>query len=194
MPLKSKISDLVILLTTILFPIGLLLLIIRFVMNAKYRHLRAGDYRVTGYCFLVWLVFISILMISDPSEGAGEAITVFLFVLGVPALIFLWVGRNKKKEMERLYDEYNKLIELQSELNVNHLSTMTGLSVDDVAQDLRYMLMTGRLVHVTGKSDSQTAAAPSGPVTVQCGNCGASDSVVPGKSKTCEYCGSTLTA
>jgi predicted flap endonuclease-1-like 5' DNA nuclease len=201
----------------IFFPIGIVLLLIRFAAHYKYNHLRAKDYTLVGHSFMIlfgWFALIVLLATADTNTaGDVTGILVVLFIfLGLPGVFFYILGSNRKKKMNNLYNLYEHLTTVQGIEKFDRLAELTGENVRNVTQDLEYMIRSERLADATldmtyqqirlghrsvqpeGQTDAATAIAEQARSQQQAaaGRAAASTSSRPAPvSITCPGCGST---
>jgi len=145
-PVNAKIHGAFILLSfLIFFPIGIILLIIRYVLHAKYNHLRIRDYKITGHALLTLFGLMMIILFSGTTSGRFAGFIGFFVLLVIPAIIFYAVSSSLKKKMVTLYKMYYWLVIEQGNGSIAALSQSTGVSPDKVLEDIRYMIATGQL-------------------------------------------------
>ncbi|WP_027086527.1 hypothetical protein [Cohnella panacarvi] len=207
--------------TIVFFPVAFVLILIRFAAHAKVNHFRAKDYRVTGHVFLtlfLMAVLINVLVGATASDftvsTAVTVIVVFAITLGIPAAIFYIVAYKRNKKMEELYSEYYSLIMFDNIRTLEGLSQRTGISLNEVKQDISYMIASQELpdalldsatgtILVSEQSDewdeealdedySEGEEEDSVSRTVTCTGCGATSTVSPSESRECEFCGNVL--
>lgn len=201
----------------IFLPVGIVLLLLRFVLHAKYNHLRDKDYRLTGHVLMTMFVFLMLLIRGsmEGGEGFGAIFITFFIIFGVPALIFYGLAYSRKRKMEALYKAYYRLVIEQGYDTVATLSQLTGVSVRNVREDIRHMVVTGQLPDATLTKDgdivlpgrtprSETQANDSAaqqaaaaqfagpPKSVACSGCGATVNLYPGQTTECDFCGTIL--
>jgi hypothetical protein len=215
---RPKIHTAVIITAIIMFfPLGLVLLLIRFITHYKYNHLRGKDYTLAGHCFMLLFGCISIIILlataGTDSSGDAPAMTIAFFILfGLPGLFFYFLGARRKKKMNNLYNLYDHLTTTQGVEKFDRLAEITGENVRNVTQDLDYMIRSGRLADATldmtyqqirlghrsaqpeGQTDAAAAIAEQARSQQQAaaGRAAASTSSRPAPvSITCPGCGST---
>ncbi|QJD85705.1 hypothetical protein [Cohnella herbarum] len=227
---KPKIHTAIVLISMLVFfPVGIILLIIRFATHYKYNHLRAKDYGVVGHSFMILygLILLITFASSTGSDDIIPMVVVFGIFLGLPGVIFYILGSTREKKMKNLYNMYYHLTTAQGIESVSRISELTGVSRRNVTQDLTYMIASHRLPDArfdpvaqvvtlgsrratdptsaatsTGRPNEATReqiilteqAAASGLTaqSVTCTGCGSTSSVIPGRSRECEFCGSVL--
>jgi hypothetical protein len=227
---KPKIHTAIILISMLVFfPVGIILLIIRFAAHYKYNHLRAKDYGVVGHSFMVLygLLLVIVFATESRADDIVPLVVVFGIMLGIPGVIFYILGNSNKNKMNNLYQQYYHLTTVQGIESVSRISELTGVSRRNVTQDLTYMIASHKLPDArfdpvaqvvtlgsrratdatsaatsTGRPNEATReqiilseqAAASGLTaqSVTCTGCGATSSVIPGRSRECEFCGSVL--
>lgn len=215
-----KIHGAIILLSfLIFFPIGIVLLIIRYGLHSKYNYLREKDHRLTANILLTILGIIALICLIATMTGDNLMISliIFLVLLGLPALLFYAAASSRKKKMDALYKLYSLLITEQGKTSIAALSLSAGEPARKVKEDVRYMIATGHLpdASITLNGDivlpdyrgnigsnnnsgftQQAAAAKdsssNGPKSEICSGCGAAVNVYPGKSQECEFCGNII--
>lgn len=224
---KPKIHTAIILVAMfVFFPVGIILLIIRFAAHHKYNHLRAKDYGVVGHSIMIFFGLFALLGFAalDP-EDIIPYLVVFAIILGLPGVLFYILGSRREKKMKNLYNMYYHLTTSQGIESVSRISELTGESQRNVTQDLTYMIASHKLPDArfdpvaqvvtlgsrratdsaatsTGRPNEATReqiilseqAAASGLTaqSVTCTGCGSTSSVIPGRSRECEFCGSVL--
>ncbi|WP_239615461.1 hypothetical protein [Cohnella mopanensis] len=140
----------------IFFPVGIVLLIIRFAVHFKYNHLRAMDYRLTGHSFVTFFAAVAgIILLASAgsstmtSSDVTAVLIVFAIVLGLPAFVFYVLGASRKKKMTNLYNLYYNITTAQGVDSLDRISELTGENVRNVTQDLSYMIASGKLLGAT---------------------------------------------
>ncbi|BBI36753.1 phage holin family protein [Cohnella abietis] len=145
---KPKIHGAFILLGMVLFfPVGIVLLLVRFVTHYKYNHLRANDYMLVGHAFITFYAFIAfiVMLASETTSDVVALLIVFGILIGVPAIIFYIVGARRKKKMANLYNLYYHLTTAQGIDAIDRIAELTGEKPRNVTQDISYMIVSGRL-------------------------------------------------
>ncbi|ACT04833.1 hypothetical protein [Paenibacillus sp. JDR-2] len=131
----------------IFFPVGIILLIIRYALHAKYNYLREKDDRLAGHSFLTLfgLVMLMCMLAGVSGDGLLVSFIGFFIFLGIPAILFYAVASSRKKKMDKLYMAYYHLVIEQGNTSIAVLSQSTGVPVQKVSEDIRYMIVTDRL-------------------------------------------------
>lgn len=150
---KPKIHSAFILIAVfIFFPVGIALLIIRFIKHRNYNHFRAKDYTLVGHSFVTFCAAISGLVLlvewSSPEEDMSGAMAVLILsaiIFGIPAILFYVLGATRKKKMGNLYQMYNHFITVQGVESIDRITELTGESIRNVTQDLSYMIASEKL-------------------------------------------------
>ncbi|MCD9024806.1 hypothetical protein [Cohnella silvisoli] len=128
------------------FPVGAVLLLIRFVAHYKVNHLRADDYKLVGHSFLVLLGLVWVIVAAASSESTPDDTNAVFIVLGVffgvPAIIFYIIAYRRRMKMQALYNLYDTLIYEKEMESIDQISRLTGQSVNNVMQDLEYLIDT----------------------------------------------------
>lgn len=142
----------------------------------------------------------------------------FALVLLWPASVFARNAAKARFRFAQLANQYVHLITAERVRYTGNLAERTGQSEGDVTRDLVYLQKYGLLdsgILFNDGTDTQTSppesrqssspfASPGGqqsyqpprppqlPKSVRCPGCGAQNTVAPGQSKNCDYCGTTL--
>ncbi|WP_256759578.1 hypothetical protein [Cohnella sp. WQ 127256] len=150
---KPKIHSAFILIAVfIFFPVGIALLIIRFIKHRNYNHFRAKDYTLVGHSFVTFGAAISGLVLlvelssqEEDMSGAMAVLILSAIIFGIPAILFYVLGATRKKKMDNLYQMYNHFITAQGVESIDRITELTGESIRNVTQDLSYMIASEKL-------------------------------------------------
>lgn len=200
----------IIILTILFWPLGIVLLIIRIAKDRRTRMAVGKTLKISAYCVFAFgiIVFLSLSEQEDKAFAVGMGI--FLIILAV----ILWFIGNKLVKESKLFKEYLNLIVNQRIFSMQQIATITNRDVALVKNDLQKMIDKGFLPdayinltdytivvpilqmqyqpqnqpRVQEVSHQETAQAR----VVTCPSCGANNTIVPGQTVECEFCGSLL--
>lgn len=136
----------------------------------------------------------------------------------IPILILANMTARAKFSFSKLSTSYIELIQNNHIRHIGSLSERLGQSERDVRRDVQYLKDKGlldiniefsegrqmseplvtapNLVHQARVSaqqnHTQPQSSPQLPKSIRCPGCGAQNMVIPGHSKDCEYCGTTI--
>ncbi|WP_342478779.1 hypothetical protein NYE24_12540 [Paenibacillus sp. FSL H7-0350] len=174
---------------------------------------------VGGFLQMMGIVVISIF--SDDAMDTTTLISGLIFVglvLLLPASAFARSAAKARFRFSQLANQYVHLIRVERVRYTGNLADRTGQSEGDVNRDLLYLqkygvLDSGLLFHEGADAAPQAQAGqaaaspftpPAGqpsyqqpraqqlPKSVRCPGCGAQNTVAPGQSTSCDYCGTTI--
>lgn len=176
---------------------------------------------VGGFIEMVgFIIFDFNELTFDTGTLVGVLITFGLIFL-LPASFFANRAAKARFQFTQLANQYVRLITAGGVFYIGNLSDRTGQSEADVRRDVKYLMNHGVLGtelvfpeghsvdsaphSFSGRGSTQSASAggqtwtsaqpvtpPSLPKSVRCPGCGAQNTVSPGQSKSCDYCGTTL--
>lgn len=131
------------------FPIGLALLPLLFFPVRKGK--RMDELKIVGSVFLVlYIVGCIFFKASEPEEDIVTIGIGLAFILWIPGLIFFIVGNaREKRKLEKQHIWYHQAITMHGVRSVPALAQMAGLSVQQVADDLKEMIRTQKLFGAT---------------------------------------------
>lgn len=171
--------------------------------------------------FMQMMGFILYSIYSEDGIDATTLIALLVFfalILLWPASAFARNAAKARFRFAQLANQYVHLITVQRVRYIGNLADHTGQSEGDVNRDLLYLQKYGVLdsgiimdegTHAEpaasqGQPASSPFAPPGGqqgyqpprqpqlPKSVRCPGCGAQNTVAPGQSRNCDYCGTTL--
>ncbi|MFC6649092.1 MULTISPECIES: hypothetical protein [Paenibacillus] len=174
---------------------------------------------VGGFVQLLGIVVNSIF--SEVAVDTGTLIgmlIMFSLITLLPAAVFARSAAKARFRFSQLANQYVHLIAVDRVRYTGNLADRTGQSEGDVNRDLLYLqkygvLDSGLLFHEGADTEPQAPAGqaaaspfstPGGqplyqqpraqqlPKSVRCPGCGAQNTVAPGQSTSCDYCGTTL--
>jgi len=169
----------------------------------------------------VEISIIFIVQWTQDTNTLGTTIIILIMfglMLLLPALLFgRWAAKERFK-FAQLTNQYILLILTNGLRYIGSISELTGQSESDVRRDILYLKSGGIIepqiifnegfqqeaeanrtygAQTTGSPDiasvlrhpNQTSQLPK---SIPCTGCGAQNSVKPGQSKSCDYCGTTI--
>ncbi|MEK5463749.1 hypothetical protein MKY64_01930 [Paenibacillus sp. FSL R7-0210] len=174
---------------------------------------------VGGFVQLMGIVVNSIF--SEVAVDTGTLIgmlIMFSLITLLPAAVFARSAAKARFRFSQLANQYVHLITVERVRYTGNLADRTGQSEGDVNRDLLYLqkygvLDSGLLFHEGADAAPQARAGqaaaspftpPAGqpsyqqpraqqlPKSVRCPGCGAQNTVAPGQSTSCDYCGTTI--
>lgn len=175
---------------------------------------------VGGFVQLLGIAIYSLF--SEGGIDMGTLIgmlIMFSLVTLLPAAIFARTAAKARFRFSQLANQYVYLITAERVRFTGDLADRTGQSEADVNRDLlylqKYKLLDSGLLFHEGADEAAPAAQggmgasspftpPAGgppqqqrgpqqlPKSVRCPGCGAQNTVAPGQSTTCDYCGTTI--
>ncbi|WP_339311277.1 hypothetical protein [Paenibacillus sp. FSL M7-0896] len=174
---------------------------------------------VGGFVQLMGIVVNSIF--SEVAVDTGTLIgmlIMFSLITLLPAAVFARSTAKARFRFSQLANQYVHLITVERVRYTGNLADRTGQSEGDVNRDLLYLqkygvLDSGLLIHEGADAAPQARAGqaaaspftpPAGqpsyqqprtqqlPKSVRCPGCGAQNTVAPGQSTSCDYCGTTI--
>ncbi|MFC5406658.1 hypothetical protein [Cohnella soli] len=218
---KPKIPSAIIIITVIFFfPIGFLLLILRFLLHSNVNHHRAKDYRLVGHSLLVLTLLLILLLVvtnydKTSMSSLSTSVIVTAIIFGIPITAFYILGGSRASKMRTLYGRYRHLVTEQRIDSIARIAELTGESERNVRQDLSYLIAIGdlpasmyegsayltilrpsppfqddRFAREQVAAAQEAATAPDQAIT--CEGCGATSRIVPGVRRQCQYCGKDL--
>ncbi len=139
-------------------------------------------------------------------EGLRDGLDVYLLCL-IPSLLLLGLGLFRRGRLGSA-QAYSTALSAsgKSEMLVTELSASVGKTSAAVSKELRWLIAKGYVVDCSFAVDgvekivlnaapavqSRNAAPAFAFVTVECPNCGASNSLRRGSTGRCEYCGGQI--
>lgn len=194
-------------------PVGIALLLFKLYAEKLFYYKNGKIVRTVGLIIAILGLLYTLIWLFDKSYfyafgNPSIAIVVILFVavLGIVGII---VGNRFIKRGNRM-ELYKNIIEISHETSIDNIAEKIPTSYDNALIDLRFMLNNGYFdggyidekrheIYIKDYQDNQNQYNNSNrnnyqprPYTVICKNCGASNTVIPGKDNKCEYCGSPL--
>ena len=204
---KSFSWGLIVLMLFLFFPVGIFM-IVKKVTSEKFNVVKNGkSLKTLG---IVLFCFAGIYLIMSITEDA-TMLTAFALFGGLGALSFIKGEQYIKKGTK--YSRYVSIINANNDGSIDNIAAAYPTSYEQAVKDVQEMLDAGYFmnsyidqnkrelvmpkpqntirVEVTnaGGNASITDAQPR---AVKCQNCGATNTVVPGRANECEYCGSPL--
>lgn len=201
-------SVLIVAMFIIFFPIGIVLLVIR-LKNRRAAVRQNGNLLILVGIFFVLETITGIYMFStgqfeSPENGSAMPImAVSVLVMAIIAVFSLLAGLRRRKDGAR-YERCVSLIGKQHAVSIDTLASLFPASYDQTAADLQRMLaegyftddaridFTGRRLFLGRENAPAPQPEPEAPSTVTCKGCGAVNTLAPGGSAVCEYCGAPL--
>lgn len=206
----------VIILAFIFWPLGLTLLVLRFVKYRKDAIIMGKTIRFIGYVLTAFFLVLIILMAAH-KEWAAVVSLVSFFAMSV---LLIGVGYYFVK-LSVLNKKYIEIIVNQRVRSLAQISTQIELPVDKVRKDVERMIKLGLLSkayideqtqsimvpavtkqiiiekQIVQQTETEIATAQQStvkkPSLISCKACGANNMLVPGQNEECEFCGSFLT-
>lgn len=194
---KSLSWGMIALIFILFFPVGAWLAS-RKILNEKYNYLANGKaLRIFGILMLCLGACDMMLEIAlEDSAGFADATSIFCCAAGI-YMIFKgskWINRGNK------FQRYVAIVNAGT-TSIDGIAATYPTTYDDAVADLQMMMKAGYFLNAyldLNKRELVMPEAESAPHTntrpriVQCPNCGASNTVMPGAANACEYCGSPL--
>lgn len=198
---RSFLDRVIIWISYILSPLGLLLALMR-MATGHYRNYRRGSgYSLIAHALFGMFMWLSLLLIVNSFTGKhtmlffGVMLTLYAVLFLLPAWLMARAAEKAQWQFSRLAVIYKVRVIDERILSVDTIAERTGQHRNDVWKDLLYLQDTGflpeHLIFHEGAHDP--AFVPKPEQAVQCGGCGATNAVRPGDTKACEYCGTIIT-
>jgi hypothetical protein len=208
--------------SVVLFPLGLILLIVRASKDRQINYTTGRTVRGVGRILLLITILSSVMAAS---EGSGDAVPGLIIIVGVPALIFLIIGNGSIKK-GYVFGQYMDAIYNRNVRSMHQLAGMLnrtpGVVLNDIQVMMRKGIMPGARIQnymiilpneAANVINPQTQQNPNQaqqvttnvpkPVevvkvlrpakSIQCKGCGSSTVIKDGEVKVCEFCGSNIT-
>ncbi|MCL6605932.1 MAG: hypothetical protein K6T94_23960 [Paenibacillus sp.] len=197
-------------------PVGLVLALLRLLGSHYKNYRKASNYNLLFHVFIGGFIEIGVLFAADWINGKNSlGITIIILVMFglmflLPAYLFGNLAAKGRYRFTQLTNLYLELIDSLGISFIGTLSERTGQSEGDVRRDILYLKDRGILdpylifsegaqmepVHTSsgfGHTPSQSPSTPQQlPKSIHCSGCGAQNTVSPGQSKSCDYCGTAI--
>ncbi|MBN2221361.1 MAG: hypothetical protein JW708_04080 [Vallitaleaceae bacterium] len=213
-------SWIVILLANFLFPLSLILLILRGVKDRELNYTAGRTLRGIGTWICISGVLLTLLVYSEEPEI--ESVIVLLVLFFVPGLLFRSIGKKSIQKGLR-FKQYNELIYTKGIRSIHQLASVFHLTPIVVEKELNQMrsrgflpgarldqamlILPGDMVQgvtmtqpvnpiaapVNPQPTLATPIIPKPPKSFQCSGCGNSVVLEEGQVVECEYCGNKIT-
>lgn len=131
-----------------LFPVGIILLVIRIIQHLNLSFKKIADLKIGAYSLLaMYGVIIFISQIGEITDRKQNILGVMLFsvVLLIPALYLLWLAKQKNKQLDDRYDSYYDIIIEQKITSIDQIAQITGKREKMIKNDLQRMIYLGLL-------------------------------------------------
>ncbi len=184
----------------VFWPVGFLLLYLRFTNNSGKLKTNAILLIVVAItCYFMTFVGISVTL-EDLSTDFAINLFMIIFFLGggIASTIFAIKFMRKHK----CYNKYVEKIGARVKISVDELSQLVGntreITIKNVSEAIKYKMLKGYI-----NENDEIIIRPSSDfninierkqeiVTVQCKNCGANNKFIVGRENRCEFCDSVL--
>lgn len=186
-------------------------------MQGDHRIKNGKKAKTAGFIFLALALFLFILLMSLTKNGklsvSSPAIDLALvcMMLFLPLSVALLIFGSIRGSRAKRYLSF--LPFLKGEHDIENIATMAGLTYRRVERDLAVLIRRGllpglqldpqarRLVPADSRRPNESLYRKTDPlplggnafIPVLCPNCGAENSIQPGRTSECEYCGAHLT-
>ncbi|MNH90792.1 hypothetical protein D3C73_433370 [compost metagenome] len=126
----------------VLFPLGLLLLIVRLIAHWKSPLRRIRDVKLGAGIAAFFFIFMTIIILfnSKQEDGVVMGVTITIIVFVLPPLLIFNVYRNKEQDIINEYEAYRKHILEQRLSTVDQIAATMGKSPRKVAIDIKDMI------------------------------------------------------
>ena len=131
-----------------LFPVAVVLAIVRFVKHRNYTPLRIMDWKLCGNIFLTFFSMLTLsFLLTLPEEGSSmvPAYIVFVVLFLLPALYFYYRARRLNKAMTERFGQYSSMIYNERIRSIAQMADRLHVRLDVAANELLYMEMTRRI-------------------------------------------------
>ncbi|GEM_PF-2611666 len=128
------------LLVLLIFPVGLVGWVIRFLSNRRYSYLRMEDWRTLGYMAIVTFTLFS-LNSYRMGDALGGVLTVYGLAMGVAVALFV-LARQQHRKLEGAAIHFEEVLLQRGRVSLRELTGEASMSVERewrVIHELRYM-------------------------------------------------------
>ena len=153
--------------------------------------------KIIGYCsFGLAVIGVLASLLEDFDKGDIVLITFFI----ISGLAMVLPGRNMTKNAKK-YKKYIAIIKNQDTSLINIIAEASNVSYDEAISDIEKMIKKGYFPgayiddtegEIIFSVDSPKKETKKEIKVEACKSCGASNTIIVGKTKTCEYCGVPL--
>ncbi|QGQ93750.1 hypothetical protein EHS13_01920 [Paenibacillus psychroresistens] len=206
----------------ILFPVGLVLLLIRIIQHRNLSFKKIADLKVSAYALLamygVIIFFSQVGEIIDRKQNI-LGVASFSAALLIPAGFLFWLSKKRTKQLNDRYDSYYDIIIERKIKSIDQIAQMAGKREQMVKNDLQRMIYLGLLnngfideisnsivfyessdeeeetyVEYEDETEDEAEVVQDKlfPKKVECAGCGSSSTLKPRETIFCTYCGASL--
>ena len=198
----------------VFFPVGIWMLVKK-MTNEKFNYIKNGkSLKVLAWILIIFAVIYLIMLITgeleaeDGSSVVGSLIMMIMLFGGGGAFALYKAHSYIKKGTK--YNRYVSIINNSNNTLIDTIAAAYPTTYEKAAEDIQSMIDDGYFMNAyidlnrrelimpqKSVSDNITVNQNSThidaqPMSIECKNCGATNTVVPGAVNECEYCGSPL--
>ena len=184
------------------WPLGFVLLYLRFFYNGGILRARANLYR--GLAIFCYFCAMCILIALTEATEENFQSTLIIMVIFLVAGIVATIPTCKEIKKYKYYKKYADYMIVKRNVTIEELAQKMGRNIETVTEDVakvfEYKMMRGyinednEIITVRKDENQSNYIIPEKKqvVTLKCKNCGATNRFVEGKENRCEYCDSLL--
>ncbi|MHA7965837.1 hypothetical protein ACX93W_17085 [Paenibacillus sp. CAU 1782] len=162
----------VLVLFILIFPVGLLLILIRAILDRNKPFAAMKNHQFSSRLLFIFFALLSFSYFGQLLAGRDPIFIAYLFCIILIFLPALYMHRRAKQLKKRVDEEEMRRQLAEREWHENQ------------------QRMQWNVMHQQQQQPRNTA--PTQPKTVTCTGCGARTTILPEESKNCEYCGFAL--
>ena len=211
---KSFSWGIIALMFIVFFPIGIWMLVKK-MTSEKFNYIKNGkSLKVLAWILIIFAAIYLMMLITgdleteDGSSVVGSLIMMIMLFGGGGAFALFKAHSYIKKGTK--YNRYVSIINNSNNTLIDTIATAYPTTYEKAAEDIQSMIDDGYFMNAyvdlnrrelimpqKSVSDNITVNQNSThidaqPMSIECKNCGATNTVVPGAVNECEYCGSPL--
>ncbi|MDE5995709.1 MAG: hypothetical protein K2G56_02195 [Eubacterium sp.] len=211
---KSFSWGIIALMLILFFPIGIWMLVKK-MTDEKFNYIKNGkSLKILAWILISFaLIYLIMLIIGEHETEDGEnilsGIILLIVLLGGGGAFALYKARTYIKKGTK-YNRYVSIINNSNDTRIDTIAAAYPTTYEKAAKDIQSMINDGYFMNAyvdlnrrelimpqNSVSDNATVnqnptQIEAQPTNIECKNCGAINTVVPGTVNECEYCGSPL--